>query len=52
MPLTARHAAASLSHRLGHKDPFDEMLLIQAQEEGMQLVTRDTKLLTHPLAAG
>ncbi len=52
MPLTARHAASSLSHPLGHKDPFDEMLLVQAQEEGLQLLTRDTKLLAHPLAAG
>ena len=51
MPLTARHAASSLSHPLQHSDPFDEMLLVQAQEEGMHLLTRDAKLLTHPLAA-
>lgn len=51
MPLTARHAASSLSHPLEHRDPFDEMLLVQAQEEGMHLLTRDAKLLVHPLAA-
>ena len=50
LPLTARHAAAGLAQPLGHKDPFDELLLIQAQEEGMRLLTRDTKLIGHPAA--
>ena len=50
LPLTARHAAAELTHPLGHKDPFDELLLVQAQEEGMRLLTRDTKLIGHPFA--
>jgi PIN domain nuclease of toxin-antitoxin system len=50
LPLTARHAAALLSQPLGHKDPFDELLLVQAQEEGMRLLTRDAKLMHHPFA--
>ena len=50
LPLTARHAAALLSQPLGHKDPFDELLLVQAQEEGMHLLTRDAKLIGHPFA--
>jgi PIN domain nuclease of toxin-antitoxin system len=50
LPLTARHAAAKLAQPLGHKDPFDELLLVQAQEEGMRLLTRDTKLIGHPFA--
>lgn len=50
LPLTARHAAATLAQPLGHKDPFDELLLVQAQEEGMRLLTRDTKLMGHPFA--
>lgn len=50
LPLTARHAAAELTHPLEHKDPFDELLLIQAQEEGMRLLTRDAKLDDHPCA--
>jgi PIN domain nuclease of toxin-antitoxin system len=50
LPLTARHAAAELAQPLGHKDPFDELLLVQAQEEGMRLLTRDTKLIGHPFA--
>jgi PIN domain nuclease of toxin-antitoxin system len=49
LPLTARHAAAPLAQPLTHKDPFDELLLVQAQEEGMRLLTRDAKLLGHPL---
>ena len=50
LPLTAHHAAAELMHPLEHKDPFDELLLVQAQEEGMRLLTRDTKLAGHPYA--
>lgn len=50
LPLTARHAAAALAHPLEHKDPFDELLLVQAQEEGMRLLTRDAKLARHPFA--
>jgi len=50
LPLTARHAAAALAQPLGHKDPFDELLLVQAQEEGMRLLTRDTKLAGHRFA--
>jgi PIN domain nuclease of toxin-antitoxin system len=50
LPLTPRHAAAALAQPLGHKDPFDELLLVQAQEEGMCLLTRDAKLIGHPFA--
>ena len=50
LPLTARHAAALLAEPLGHKDPFDELLLVQAQEEGMRLLTRDAKLAGHQCA--
>jgi PIN domain nuclease of toxin-antitoxin system len=51
LPLTAHHAAAELAQKLGHKDPFDELLPVQAQEEGMRLLTRDAKLIDHPFAA-
>ena len=50
LPLTARHAAARLAQPLAHKDPFDELLLVQAQEDGMRLLTRDAKLAGHPYA--
>ena len=49
LPLTATHAAASLATGLPHKDPFDELLLVQAQEEGMRVLTRDANLAGHPL---
>lgn len=51
LPLAPRHAAEPLFQPLAHRDPFDELLLVQAQQEGMHLLTRDAKLLTHPLAA-
>jgi PIN domain nuclease of toxin-antitoxin system len=50
LPLVPRHALAPLSPPATHKDPFDEMLLIQAQVEGLRLLTRDRALLDHPLA--
>jgi PIN domain nuclease of toxin-antitoxin system len=33
-----------------HKDPFDEMLLIHAQQLGARFLTRDRLLVDHPLA--
>jgi PIN domain nuclease of toxin-antitoxin system len=50
LPLTAGHAAAEPSRPLRHKDPFDELLLVQAQEGGRRLLTRDIQLAGHPLA--
>lgn len=50
LPLSAHHAAAILAQPLDHKDPFDELLLVQAQQDGLRLLTRDEKLLGHPLA--
>lgn len=50
LSLTSHHASATLTQPLAHKDPFDELLLVQAQEEGMRLLTRDAKLIGHPFA--
>ena len=50
LPMTMLHAARALKTPLGHKDPFDELLLVQAQEEGLRLLTADRRLLGHPLA--
>jgi PIN domain nuclease of toxin-antitoxin system len=47
LPLTAHHATTGLIQPLEHKDPFDELLLVQAQEEGMLVLTRDAKLAWH-----
>ncbi len=50
LDLKPSHAAAELAQRLAHHDPFDELLLAQAQCEGVRLLTRDAKLASHPLA--
>ena len=50
LPMTMAHAAKALDPPLEHKDPFDELLLVQAQEEGLRLLTADRRLAQHPLA--
>lgn len=50
LPMTASHAARSLETPITHKDPFDEILLVQAQEEGLKLLTVDRLIIGHPLA--
>lgn len=50
LPLSEEVRATSLDTPLPHDDPFDELLLIHAQYIGIKLLTRDTKLLDHPLA--
>jgi PIN domain nuclease of toxin-antitoxin system len=50
MSLDAQTAATPLLVPITHKDPFDELLLIQAQQSGARLLTRDRSLLGHPLA--
>jgi PIN domain nuclease of toxin-antitoxin system len=47
---TGHQAAEPLTHPVGHKDPFDELMLTLAQDLGMKLLTRDKKLKGHPLA--
>jgi PIN domain nuclease of toxin-antitoxin system len=49
LPLTLEHAATVLDVGLAHRDPFDDLLLVQAQVEGLKLLTRDRKLIGHPL---
>ena len=43
--------AAPLVPPIAHTDPFDEMLLVHAQQLGAKLLTRDDRLLGHALAA-
>ena len=50
LSLTTRHAAREFDIPLDHKNPFDELLLIQAQEEGLKLLTTDRWIIGHPLA--
>ena len=46
MPLsiTTEHALAVENLPSYHKDPFDRMLIAQAQEENLALVTRDPRI--------
>lgn len=47
LPVTLRHAAASARLPLLHKDPFDRMLVAQAQTEPLHLLTADHKLAAY-----
>ena len=49
LPITVRHAARELDTPLEHKDSFNELLLVQAQEEGLKLLTIDQQMAGHPL---
>ena len=51
LALTVDHAATELKRPLAYRDPFDELLLAQAQAEGLKLLSRDRKLVGHPLVA-
>lgn len=44
LPVTLEHAerVATLPHH--HRDPFDRMLIAQAQIEGLSIATRDDRL--------
>ena len=50
LPLEPVHAVRALDVPLGHKDPFDEVLLVQAQVERLRFLTTDRLLVGHPLA--
>ena len=50
LPMTIQHAAGELDSPIPHRDPFDELLLVQAQEENLRLLTTDRRLIGHPLA--
>ena len=50
LPLAPAHAARALDVPLRHKDPFDEVLLVQAQVERLRFLTTDRMLVDHPLA--
>ncbi len=50
LAITAEHAwaAGALPHH--HSDPFDRMLVAQAQLEGFTIVTRDPKVAAYQVA--
>jgi len=50
LPITFAHAERAASLPLHHRDPFDRMLIAQAQTEGLTLVTRDRNLTAYEVA--
>jgi PIN domain nuclease of toxin-antitoxin system len=44
LPVTAAHAAATAALPSHHQDPFDRLLIAQAQLEGVCLLTNDRAL--------
>ena len=50
VPLTVEDVTTTLDTPVPHRDPFDEILLIQAQRLDARLLTRDGALAAHPLA--
>lgn len=44
LPVAAPHALAAAALPMHHRDPFDRILVAQAQVEGMVLVTRDAQI--------
>lgn len=43
LPISAQHAITAARLPLIHRDPFDRMLIAQAQHENLTLVTRDPR---------
>lgn len=50
LPITSAHALAVGELPSIHKDPFDRILLAQAKEEGLTLLTTDTVLSKYPIS--
>ena len=48
LPIEASHALAVRQLPPLHRDPFDRLLLAQAQVEGMLLLTADSQLSAYP----
>jgi PIN domain nuclease of toxin-antitoxin system len=44
MRLSAEHGLAVASLPLHHRDPFDRLLIAQARQEGLTLVTADPRI--------
>ena len=50
LPITGRHALRAGGLPRHHDDPFDRMLVAQALDEGLTLVTRDPALEAYELS--
>lgn len=50
LQITLEHGAAAGRLPLHHRDPFDRMLVAQAQLEGLTIVTNDEKIARYQVA--
>lgn len=50
LPITIEHAVAAGALPPHHRDPFDRMLIAQAQLEGLTIVTRDRRFQPYSVA--
>jgi len=50
LPMSARHSLAAGYLPRHHEDPFDRMLIAQAQLEGLTIVTRDPEFRAYGVA--
>lgn len=50
LPIMPEHAWAAGQLPLHHRDPFDRILIAQAQLEGLTIVTRDPKIARYQVA--
>jgi len=50
LAITAEHAWAAGALPLHHRDPFDRLLVAQAQLEGLTIVTRDPQIARYQVA--
>lgn len=50
LPISLEHAERAGGLPLHHRDPFDRMLVAQAQAEGLMLVTRDDAFAAYEVA--
>lgn len=50
LPLTFAHAERAAALPPHHTDPFDRVLIAQAQAEGLVLVTRDSRMADYEVA--
>jgi PIN domain nuclease of toxin-antitoxin system len=49
LPITHEHALQLALLPLHHRDPFDRILIAQAQVEGLHLMTADRQFKTYPV---
>ena len=50
LPITAEHGVSAAHLPRHHGDPFDRMLIAQAQIEGLTIVTRDPRFAPYSVA--